>query len=49
MPRLAQYRAAHPAGDVLEDRALQVTSETPVDFLAQIAAIEAALQQQSIE
>lgn len=47
--RLAQYRAAHPAGDVLEDRALQVTSEVPVDFLAQIAAIEAALQQKPVE
>ncbi|HVZ52406.1 MAG TPA: hypothetical protein VG986_10595 [Pseudolabrys sp.] len=47
--RLAQYRAAHPAGDVLEDRALQVTSEVPANFLAQIRAIETALQHKSSE
>jgi len=46
--RLAQYRAAHPAGDVLEDRSLHVTSEMPVDFLAQIRAIETALKRQAI-
>lgn len=41
--RVADYKAAHPESDVLEDRALRVTSEMPVDFLAQIRAIEAAL------
>jgi hypothetical protein len=47
--RLAQFRAAHPDSDALEDRSLQVTSELPVDFLAQILAIETALDRQSIE
>jgi len=47
--RLAQFRAAHPASDALEDRSLQVTSEVPVDFLAQIGAIEKTLNRQSIE
>jgi len=41
--RVAQFQAAHPGSDVFEDRALQATSEMPVDFLAQIRAIEAAL------
>ena len=41
--RVAAFRAAHAGSDVLEDRALQVTSEMPVDFLAQIRAIEASL------
>ncbi len=45
---LAQFRAAHPERDALEDRSLQVTSEVPVDFLAQIGAIEKALDRQSI-
>ena len=40
--RIAAFRVAHPDNDVLEDRALQVTSELPVDFLAQIRAIERA-------
>ena len=40
---LAGYRATHPQRDVFEDRALQVISEIPVDLLAQIAAIEAAV------
>jgi hypothetical protein len=44
--KLKQFKAAHPASDVFEDRALQVTSEMPVDFLAQIRAIEAALDAQ---
>jgi Domain of unknown function (DUF6969) len=35
--------ASQPSDNVFEDRALQVTSEIPVDFLAQIRAIEAAL------
>jgi len=35
--------AAHGGDDVFEDRALQITSEVPVDFLAQIRAIESAL------
>jgi hypothetical protein len=35
--------AAHGGDNVFEDRALQVTSETPVNFLEQIRAIEAAL------
>lgn len=40
---IAQWRAAHPGRDVFEDRELQVTSEMPVDFLAQVSAVEAAL------
>lgn len=40
---IAQWRVAHPARDVFEDRGLQVTSEMPVDFLAQLRAVEAAL------
>jgi len=40
---IAEYRAAYPGRDVLEDRGLQVTSEISVDFLAQIRAIETAL------
>jgi len=40
---VAQFWRAHPGSNVFEDRALQVTSETPVDFLVQIRAIEAAL------
>lgn len=34
---------AHPVSDVLEDRALQITSEMPVDLLAQIRRIETIL------
>ncbi len=41
--RLMQFAAENPGRDVYEDRALQVTLETPVDFLTQIGAIEAAL------
>lgn len=44
--KVASFKAAHPGRDVYEDRDLQVTSEMPVDFLAQIRAIEAALQLQ---
>jgi hypothetical protein len=33
----------HSNRDVFEDRDLQVTSQQPVDFLAQVRAIEAAL------
>ena len=40
---IAQHRANHPERDVFEDRTLQVTSERPVDFIAQIRAIEAVL------
>ncbi len=40
---IAHWRATHPDRDVFEDRALQVTSERPVDFLAQVRAIEAAV------
>jgi Domain of unknown function (DUF6969) len=40
---VAQFWRAHPGSNVFEDRALQVTSEMPVDVLAQIRAIEAAL------
>jgi hypothetical protein len=40
--RIAEFMAAHPDRDVFEDRALQVTSAMPVDFLAQIRAVEAA-------
>jgi hypothetical protein len=41
--RVAAFQATHADSDVLEDRALQITSEMPADFLAQIRAIEAAL------
>ena len=41
--KVAEYRAAHPERDVFEDRELQIVSEMPVDFLAQIMAIETAL------
>ena len=41
---IKHQRRAHPDRDVFEDRALQVTSEAPVDFLAQLRAIEAALE-----
>jgi hypothetical protein len=41
--KVAQYQAAHPECAVFEDRALQVTSEMPVDFLAQIRAIETVI------
>lgn len=40
---IAHWRATHPDRDVFEDRELQVTSELPVDFLAQVRAIEAAV------
>ena len=40
---ISAWRAAHPQRDVFEDRELQVTSEMPVDFLAQVSAVEAAL------
>ena len=40
----ADFARAHPGADVYEDRALQVISETNIDFLAQIGAIEAALE-----
>jgi Domain of unknown function (DUF6969) len=40
---IVRWRAAHPGRDVFEDRELQVTSEMPVDFLAQVRAVEAAL------
>jgi hypothetical protein len=41
--KIADFKAAHPNSDVFEDRALQVTSEIPVDFLSQIRAIETVL------
>lgn len=40
---VARHLAGHPERAVFEDRALQVTSETPIDFLAEVRAIEAAL------
>lgn len=40
---VADFARSHPGDDVFEDRALQVTSQRDVDFLAQIRAIEAAL------
>ena len=40
---IAHWRVSHPDRDVFEDRELQVTSEIPVDFLAQVRAIEAAV------
>ena len=45
--RIAAFRAAHPDSDVFEDRALQITSEMPVDLLAQIRAIETLLSARS--
>ncbi len=41
--KVAEFRAAHPERDVYEARDMRVTSETPVDFLAQIRAIESAM------
>jgi hypothetical protein len=40
---IAHWRKAHPERDAFEDRELQMTSEMPVDFLAQVLAVEAAL------
>ena len=40
---IARWRASHPDRDVFEDRDLQVTSEIPVDFLAHVRTIEAAV------
>jgi len=40
---IAHWRATHPDRDVFEDRELQVTSEIPIDLLAQVRAIEAAV------
>jgi hypothetical protein len=40
---LLEMRARHPESDVLEDRSVRVLSETRVDLLAQIRAIENAL------
>ncbi len=40
---IAKHQAEHPGRDVFEDRTLQVTSEMPIDFLAQVRAIEAVL------
>ena len=40
---VAAYRSAYPGEDVLENRALRVTSDMSVDFLEQIRAIELAL------
>lgn len=40
---VAHWRTTHPDRDVFEDRELQVTSELPVDLLAQVRAIEAAV------
>jgi uncharacterized protein DUF6969 len=41
--KLREFAVENPGRDVYEDRALQVTSAMPVDFLTQIGAIEAAL------
>jgi hypothetical protein len=43
---IADFARTHPASDVYEDRALQVTSEIDIDFLGQIRAIEHALDAQ---
>jgi hypothetical protein len=40
---VAAFRDTHPGEDVLENRALRVTSDMSVDFLEQIRAIEFAL------
>lgn len=40
---IAQWRIDHPERDVFEDRQLQIVSETPIDLLAQIRAVETAL------
>ena len=41
--KLAEFAAARPGSDVFEDRALQVTSEMPVNLLTQIRAFETIL------
>lgn len=41
--RIVAFQTAHADSDVLEDRALQIASEMPADFIAQVRAIEAAL------
>lgn len=46
---VVDFERAHPGSDVFEHRALQVTSEIEVDFLAQIRAIEAALAAQPVQ
>jgi hypothetical protein len=43
---LAAFQSAHPDVDIYEERSLHVTSEMAVDFLAQIRAIEAAIESQ---
>ncbi len=40
---VAELQRAHPGANVFEHRALQITSEISVDFLAQIRALETAL------
>ncbi|MBI1204077.1 MAG: hypothetical protein GC182_16370 [Rhodopseudomonas sp.] len=40
---IAQWRIEHSECDVFEDRELQIVSETPIDFLNQIRAVETAL------
>jgi len=40
---IAEWKATHPDRDVFEDRDLQVASQMPIDFLAQVRAVEAAL------
>lgn len=47
--KLAQFKAAHPQSDVFENRALQVTSEMPVDLLAQVCGIETALDSPPVQ
>jgi hypothetical protein len=41
--RIANYQVQHADSNVFEDRGLQITSEMPIEFLAQIRAIERAL------
>lgn len=40
---LARRQALYPDRDAFEDRELHIVSELPIDFLAQVRAIEAAL------
>ncbi|MGD0186367.1 MAG: hypothetical protein ABSC25_14115 [Roseiarcus sp.] len=40
---VAEFKAAHPDRDVYDARDFRVTSQTPVDFLQQIRAIESVL------
>lgn len=46
--RLLRLAAETPGRDVFEDRMLHITSQTQIDFLAQISAIEAVLAETAV-